>query len=236
MTRDRAAARLEELGGRHDLDDRQCDRLARLLAVLARDERAPTTARSRELAVDVHIADSLSALDLESVRAARRIADVGAGAGFPGAPVAVAVGDAAVSLIESQRRKCTFLTDALAEAGVANARVVCARAEEWQEGILANDVVLARAVGPQPVVLEYAAPLLRLGGTLVDWRGKRVPEEELASARAAAELGLELVSIDHVRPFEASRDRHVHVYAKVRETPVRFPRRAGVARKRPLGG
>ena len=52
------------------------------------------------------------------------------------------------------------------------------RAEEWAEGLGAHDLVVARAVGPQPVVLEYAAPLLRLGGALVDWRGRRDPEEE----------------------------------------------------------
>jgi 16S rRNA (guanine527-N7)-methyltransferase len=85
------------------------------------------------------------------------------------------------------------------------------------------------------VVLEYAAPLLKLGGTLVDWRGKRVPGEEDAADRAAAVLGLRRTALRKVVPFEGARDHHLHVFAKAVQTPARFPRRAGVARKRPLG-
>jgi 16S rRNA (guanine527-N7)-methyltransferase len=84
-------------------------------------------------------------------------------------------------------------------------------------------------------VLEYAAPLLRLGGTLVDWRGTRIHAEEQRAAGAADELGLALDGVQRVEPFEGARDRHLHVYTKVRETPAKFPRRPGMARKRPLG-
>jgi 16S rRNA (guanine527-N7)-methyltransferase len=95
--------------------------------------------------------------------------------------------------------------------------------------------VLARALAPQPVVLEYAAPLLRMGGTLIDWRGRRNADEERAAARAAQTLGLRLAEVRKVEPFPAATDRHLHVFVKDRETPDRFPRRAGIARKRPLG-
>jgi 16S rRNA (guanine527-N7)-methyltransferase len=183
----------------------------------------------------VHVADSLVALELSPVRDARTIVDLGSGAGFPGLPLAVARPDCEVRLLESQRRKCAYLEDAIAYAGIHNARVVCARAEDWTAGASANDLVTARAVGPQPVVLEYAAPLLRLGGVLVDWRARRVAAEELAAGRAAAVLGLALVGIEKVEPFEGARHRNLHVYTKVGETPATFPRRAGMARKRPLG-
>jgi 16S rRNA (guanine527-N7)-methyltransferase len=112
---------------------------------------------------------------------------------------------------------------------------VCARAEQWSAGLVANDVVTARAVAAQPVVLEYAAPLLRLGGVLVDWRGRRSSAEEAAARTAAAELGLELREIRRVTPFARAAHRHLHVFEKVAQTPPRFPRRAGIARKRPLG-
>ncbi len=122
-------------------------------------------------------------------------------------------------------------------AGIENARVVCARAEEWSEGLSRNDVVVARALAAQPVVLEYAAPLLRVGGALVDWRGKRAPEEEARRRRAPRRCsGCGCVEIRRVTPFEAATDRHLHVFVKEGETPPRFPRRAGIARKRPLGG
>jgi 16S rRNA (guanine527-N7)-methyltransferase len=217
----------------HGLERRQCEQLAALLAMLAQG-RAPTAVRSPEQAVDVHLADSLAALELPEVRAARRIADVGTGAGFPGLPIAVALPGAEVSLIESQGRKCEFVERMCAAAEIENARVFCARAEEWGEGLGRQDVVMARAVAEQAVVLEYAAPLLRAGGAVVDWRGKRVSEEEDAAERAAEELGLRRMEVRRVEPFEGARDHHLHVYLKVRNTPERFPRRAGVARKRPL--
>jgi 16S rRNA (guanine527-N7)-methyltransferase len=235
MTADAAARRLEELTLRYSLAVGQREQLATLLSLIASDERAPTAVRSRERAVDAHIADSLVALELEAVRAATTIADIGAGAGFPGLTLAVALPASDVRLVESQRRKCNFMSDLVSVLGVQNARVVCARAEEWGEGVGQHDIVTARALAAQSVVLEYAAPLLRLGGTLVDWRGKRVQHEEKAAARAADELGLRLVEVRRVEPFAAANDRHLHVYAKVREPPARFPRRAGMARKRPIG-
>jgi 16S rRNA (guanine527-N7)-methyltransferase len=220
---------------RHDLNPAQRRQLAALLAVLESDEHAPTSVREPDRAARVHLADSLAALELAPVRAAARIADIGSGAGFPGAPLAIALPSAEVNLLESRRRKCEFLQRACAAAGIANGNVICARAEEWHEGISRHDLVVARAVAAQPVVLEYGAPLLRLGGLLVDWRGRRSAEEEVVALRAAEKLGLDRVEIRKVAPFEDARDHHLHLFVKTAETPERFPRRAGVARKRPLG-
>lgn len=225
---------LVRLGLRYGLDEHRQEQLVTVLGCLGEDERAPTTIRDPGRAVDIHLADSLVALELEAVRAAARIVDVGAGAGFPGVPLAVALPQSQVTLLDSQARKCAFIERMAEAAGVQNARVVCARAEEWGEGVGAHDIVLARALAPQPVVLEYAAPLLRLGGALVDWRGQREEAEEARAIAAAAELGLERQAVHHVTPFEGAHSHHLHVYEKLRPTPDRFPRRAGMARKRPL--
>ena len=218
------------------MDDRQLNQLDALLHGLAKDEHAPTTVRDARLAVDVHLADSLTALELGAVRAAGTIADLGAGAGFPGLVLAVAVPGAEVSLVESQARKCAFIERLRAVAEIENARVICTRAEEWSEGLGVHDAVIARALAPAPVVLEYAAPLLERGGVLVDWRGRRDSAQEAEVAGAAEQLGMRLLEIRRTEPYEGVRDHHLHVYEKVAETPSRFPRRAGVARKRPLGG
>jgi 16S rRNA (guanine527-N7)-methyltransferase len=225
---------LESLGRRYGLSQEQIDQLEMVLSLLAMDELAPTTVREPDLAVDVHLADSLVALELGAVREAGQIAEIGAGAGFPGVPLAVALPDSEVKLVESQARKCAFIERLAHGAGIENVEAVCARVEEWPEGIAAHDLVLARAVAPQPIVLEYAAPLLCLGGALIDWRGQRDREEERVAGEAAELLGLERDSIRRVEPYEGVRDHHLHVYVKVRETPDRFPRRVGMARKRPL--
>jgi len=141
---------------------------------------------------------------------------------------------ALVRLVESSGRRCRFLADALTEAEVRNAGVVCARAEEWSQGRESCDLVTARAVGPLAVILEYAAPLLRLGGSMVAWKGRREAGEERDAAAAAEALGVELVGLVSVRPYAGSRDRHLHVFRKAAPTPARFPRRAGMARKRSL--
>jgi 16S rRNA (guanine527-N7)-methyltransferase len=84
-------------------------------------------------------------------------------------------------------------------------------------------------------LIEYAAPLLRDGGVLVAWKGRRDGEEELVAAAAAEIVGMELAEIRPVSPYRGADHRHLHVVRKVRPTPERFPRRAGMARKRPLG-
>jgi 16S rRNA (guanine527-N7)-methyltransferase len=218
-----------------DPSERQQKQLASILGALESDPHAPTAVREPTRAMDAHVRDSLAALELDAVCAARAIADVGSGAGFPGLALAIALPSAKIGLIESQRRRCDFLERVCAAAGIENARVSCVRAEEWHEGMRTQDVVVARALAPQPVVLEYAAPLLRLGGAVVDWRGKRAGEEEEAAERAADELGLRRVEIRRVEPFEGAQQRHLHLYLKVNETPSRFPRRTGAATKRPLG-
>jgi 16S rRNA (guanine527-N7)-methyltransferase len=217
------------------LSEQQRAQLSTILAELEADVHAPTTVRVPTAALDVHLADSLVGLELEAVRTAASLADLGAGAGFPGLALAVALPGCRVALVESQARKCAFIERVVATAGVENAQVVCARAEEWAEGKGANDVVTARALAAPSVVLEYAAPLLRLGGALVDWRGKRDAEQERVALVAAGEMGLRLLEIRLVEPFAGALNHHLHVYEKVGETPARYPRRAGVARKRPLG-
>ena len=185
--------------------------------------------------MDVHLADSLAALELEVVRRGQPDRRSRQRRGIPGLALAVALPGGEVSLVESQRRKCEFWNGSARGGGVENARRRAGRAEEWHEGLGAHDVVLARALAAQPVVLEYAAPLLRMGGTLVDWRGRRDPAQEDAAGRRPASWACAASEVRRVAPFEGARDHHLHVYEKVAETPSRFPRRAGIARKRPLG-
>jgi 16S rRNA (guanine527-N7)-methyltransferase len=230
------AGRLAELGRRWELDGAQVAALERLLELLASDEHAPTTVRDAATAVDVHVADSLSALALAEVRGARAVADLGSGAGFPGIVLAVALPRASVALVESASRKCEFLERAAAAAGVANARVVCARAEQWVEGEGTNDLVVARALAPLAVLCEYAAPLLALDGSLVAWKGEVGAVEALAGDRAAALLGLSSAGAVRGEPYAGSVAHHLHVFRKIAPTPAGYPRRAGVASRRPLGG
>ena len=119
---------------------------------------------------------------------------------------------------------------------VGNVEVVHARAESWPEGIARFDVATARALAPLEVVVEYAAPLLVVGGALVAWRGKREPEAESAAAAGAPLVGMAPGPVFAVTPYEGAQNRHLHLMSKVMETPEGFPRRPGMALKRPLSG
>jgi 16S rRNA (guanine527-N7)-methyltransferase len=219
------------LAGRYDLPAPGAHQLEALLALLTEDPLAPTTIDAAR-AVDDHLSDSLVALELEEVRTAATIADLGSGAGLPGLPLAIALPHATVSLVESSIRKCEFLRRAVGACDLANVEVVHARIEEWGASV---DLVTARALALLEVVVEYAAPLLRIGGSLVVWRGQRDPEAEAAAAKAAEIVGIEVGEIRVVHPYPTARNRHLHLMSKVMETPPRFPRRPGIATKRPLG-
>ena len=227
--------RLSELGDEYSLTPAGIERLDRLLSLVAEAPEAHTTVTDPSTAVDVHVADSLSGLLVPAARDARRIADLGSGAGFPALVLAIARPDAQVTAVESAGRKCRFIEDTAATLALDNVSVVCGRAEEWSEGLGANDVVCARALAPLGVICEYAAPLLAAGGTLIAWKGRLDDEEHDAAVRAAAELGLSSPEFMPVKPYAGSEHRRLAIAVKQAPTPDRFPRRAGVAQKRPLG-
>jgi 16S rRNA (guanine527-N7)-methyltransferase len=233
---DDVAGQLADLCGRYGLSDGTAVAIGALLGLLASDPHAPTTVTSPKAAIDTHIADSLVALELPFVAEARLIADLGAGAGFPGLALAAALRDARISLVESNGRKAAFIGRAIAAAGLTNAEAVCARAEDWPTGVGRHDLVTARALAPLNVVAEYAAPLLAPGGHLLAWSGRRDAVAEAEASRAAEILGLSTPEVIPVTPFSGAENRHLHVLTKIRPTPPAYPRRAGMARKRPLGG
>ena len=227
-------ARLADLAARYALPEGAEDRFATLLQLVATEPAAITAVRDPAAGVDAHVADSLVALELPVVRGARRVADLGSGGGFPGLALAIALPAAHVALVESVGRKCTFLVAAVSALALGNVEVVNARAEAWPEGLGVHDLVAARALAPLPVLLEYAAPLLEQGGALVAWKGRLDAAEEADAMAAAAALGMGPPEIVPVAPFGKAQNRNLYLTSKVSSTPSRYPRRPGMARKRPI--
>ena len=121
-------------------------------------------------------------------------------------------------------------------AELANVDVVAERAESWSAGLGTRDLVTARALAPLAVLAEYAAPLLREGGALVAWKGRRDGARRTPAApRPPASSGSRSRRSAPSRRTPGAEHRHLHVLRKVAPTPDRFPRRAGDGRKRPLG-
>jgi 16S rRNA (guanine527-N7)-methyltransferase len=224
---------LDALLRRHELPRGSGAALYALLEQLALPE-APTSIHDPSDSIDVHIADSLAGLAVHQVRGARLIADLGSGAGLPGLVLSAVLPDTHVVLVEAAARKCEFLRTAIQVMGLENAAVVWTRAEQWTEGLGRCDVVTARALAALPVLCEYAAPLLCEGGVLVAWKGAVIEAEAADGAAAASHLGLSTEPVRAVVPFPGSERRTLHVFRKVAATPPGYPRRPGIATKRPL--
>ena len=233
MKRSDLIAAVEQRLAAHALDVAPAAPLATLLAALEPPE-APTSVHDPRAGLDVHIADSLSGFAVPELRSAAVIADLGAGGGLPGLVIAAVRPDARVVLVESLRRKGTFLSETAEAMGLENVEVVTARAEEWVGGREACDAVTARALASLPVLYEYAAPLLLVGGVLVAWKGEVAPAEAADGAAAAAVLGLAEAPALSVRPFAESERRTIWTARKIAPTPPGYPRRPGIATKRPL--
>jgi 16S rRNA (guanine527-N7)-methyltransferase len=175
------------------------------------------TAVSREEARRVHVEESLAALPVVQ-RFNGPIVDVGSGGGAPGIPLAHSLPDREVTLLEATRRKCDFLERWARE--LPNAHVICGRAEE--QPLNSWGVAVAKALAPPPVAAEWCLPLVEPGGAAVLYVGPTAQAERVAlvAEQLAAELEESPPGLLLLR--------------KLGPTPPGFPRRPGVARKRPL--
>ena len=173
----------------------------------------------------VHLEDAIAAAELIELGP---VVDVGSGGGSPGIPIAAVRPELRVDLVEAQQRRCAFLSSSAAP--FANAQVVCTRAEEFGRGAgrEAYGAAVAQALASPPVALEWCLPLVRSGGHAILLAGHVDLEQ---AARAAEAVG---GGVPQAVALPGSKQRSLLVVQKVAPTPDRFPRRPGVARKRPL--
>jgi 16S rRNA (guanine527-N7)-methyltransferase len=207
--------------------------IAEVLREMLEEPQNLSSVRDIDTAVSVHAVDSLSGLVVPEVRNARSLVDLGSGGGFPGLALAAALPDTVVTLVESERAKAEWL--ARAARRFPNVRVVADRSETVaRDEREAYPLVTARALGSLPVVMELAAPLLEHGGSLVAWRGRHDATQAEAARVAGRALGLAHTRDTDVTPIPDV-SRHFSVWTKTAPTPDRYPRRPGMAAKRPLG-
>jgi 16S rRNA (guanine527-N7)-methyltransferase len=197
-----------------------------------------TSIREPEAIERFHFLDCLVLLDLAVVRSAQRPADLGSGAGLPALVLALALPQSAVTAVESQKKKCLFIEHAADTLELSNVDVRCERAEDYgrRAGREAHDVVVSRALAALPVVAEYSLPLLRRGGEMVAMKGSVSDQERIQAEKALAILGGGPLESFKVEPFAGAENRWIYLAPKEGPTPASFPRRAGTAARRPLGG
>jgi len=211
---------LEEVQVKHFLDSLSC-----LLAL-----PAPGIAKSARVLPNE--------VPLSSKETALLCIDVGTGAGFPGVPLKIMRPALRLTLLDSSKKKVAFLEHLVRCLGLTDVQLLWKRAEEVGQDEKHReryDIAVSRAVADLTVLAEYCLPLCRKGGCFVAQKGARI-EQELENAKPAIQiLGGKLREAKTLRLPGLKEPRSLVVIDKLRETPAKYPRRPGVARKRPLG-
>lgn len=196
-----------------------------------------TSITERPEVVRKHFLDSLSVVKIANI--CGRGMDVGAGAGFPGLPLAIAFPDVEMVLLDSLDKRVRFLKEVITTLGLtARVQAIHSRVEDaghLREHRASYDIVLSRAVARLNLLAEFCLPLTRIGGHFIAMKGPAAPEE-IEEARNAAKLlgGGEVTSVEWALPGIDKEARILVSIPKVRSTPSLYPRKAGLAAKKPL--
>ena len=227
------------------LDEPARERFVRYLDLIEEwNERAGITSLTdREEIQRRHFAEPLALLvalrgaGIVAEGSRQRIADLGAGGGFPGVPMAIAETGLNLVLVESHGRRAEFLRTVVEALALEHAQVVGARAEDAGRGPMLRatfDLVTARALAPLPVLIEYALPLLKDGGLLVAPKGSRADDELAASGGALKALGGDVRDTLDLPLPEGVPPQRVIVIRRTGRLDGRYPRRAGIPSREPL--
>ena len=220
-----------------DLDTLKADSLLKYKDVLAEwNEKINLTAIEDDRDVIIkHFIDSLSICQYVEKRDSMLI-DVGTGAGFPGIPLKVAIEELKVTLLDSLDKRVKFLNEVISTLKLDGIRAVHGRAEEY--GIKPEfrekyDIAVARAVANLPVLLEYCLPFVKTGGIFIAMKGSSTEEVD-ASKKALAELGGEIENVIETTLPLSDIKRNIILIRKLRQTPTKYPRKAGKPSKEPI--
>lgn len=219
------------------LDDERTDKFFKYKNMLKEwNEKINLTAIEDDRDIIIkHFVDSLSIIPLIKGDKIKLI-DVGTGAGFPGIPVKIARESIEVTLLDSLDKRVKFLNEVIKENSLTGIKALHGRAEE--KGVLPEfrekyDVCTARAVASLPVLIEYCLPFVKVGGCFIAMKGS-ITEEIDNSKKALDIIGGKIEEVKEFSlPFSDSK-RNVIVIRKFRQTPTKYPRKAGKPSKEPL--
>ena len=185
--------------------------------------------------IDKHFVDSLTIS--QYINNEDKIIDVGTGAGFPGIPLKITRDDLKIDLLDSLNKRINFLNYVINELNLKNIKTIHGRAEDEsnkKEKREMYDVAVSRAVANLPVLLEYLLPFVKVGGKCICMKGANVEDEIKVSAKALEELGGSIEETVKFKLPNTDLTRNIVIVRKIKNTPVKYPRKAGIATKSPI--
>ena len=188
--------------------------------------------------IDKHFIDSISLKKAMDVTKPVKVLDLGTGAGFPGIPLKIAYPNLQVTLLDSLNKRIKFLQEVIEELSLEEIDAIHGRAEDYakQSGYREQfDICVSRAVANLATLSEYCLPYVKQGGCFISYKSGAVQEELEQSKKAIKELG---GRVKEVIPFvlpDTDIERTFVVIEKVKQTPSKYPRKAGLPSKEPIG-
>lgn len=222
-----------------ELTDEQLDQFSRYFELLVEwNEKVNLTAITEKNEVYLkHFYDSITPSFFFDFSKVKSICDVGAGAGFPSLPIKICYPHLHVTIIDSLKKRISFLEQLITQLNLTNVELVHARAEDagknknYRESF---DVVTARAVANMAVLSEYCLPLSRIEGTFIALKGANAEEELLSATNAISLLGGEVSKYETFFLPQEESERAIIFVKKLKKTPKKYPRKAGTPNKQPL--
>lgn len=184
-----------------------------------------------------HFVDSISLIKAYNVKKTVKVIDVGTGAGFPGLALKIAYPDLQVTLLDSLNKRIQFLDAVIKELGLTGVETIHGRAEDFSKpGKLREqfDLCVSRAVANLSTLSEYCLPFIKKGGQFISYKSEKITEERKMAERAISLLGGKIKGqVEFMLP-DSDIYRNLFIVEKVKETPKKFPRKAGLPGKEPL--
>lgn len=220
-----------------DITDEQLKKFYRYMDLLLEwNEKINLTAITETDEVILkHFIDSMTVF--KYLVESKNIIDVGTGAGFPGIPIAIMNQNKNITLLDSLNKRINFLNEVCSELKINNIKTYHGRAEEFghnKQHREKYDIAISRAVANMTTLVEYLIPFIKVGGRCICMKGNDI-EEELEQAKfAIKELGGKIVKVERFNLPNSDMERNIIIITKIKETPNRYPRKAGMPSKMPL--
>ena len=184
-----------------------------------------------------HFIDSLLVVNIFNINQSKKMIDVGTGAGFPGIPIKIMFPHLQITLLDSLNKRINFLQEVSKQVGIDNIEFIHGRAEDFgklEEYREKYDIATARAVAGLPILMEFCVPFVKVGGYFVCLKGPNANLELEESKAAMDVLGVEFIEKINIELPESDLNHNILVFKKVKNTPDKYPRKAGKPAKSPI--